>query len=45
MQCWVEQGVNVMHAIADDIKIIANLEKAESLPFVVVQVCGSLNRL
>ena len=34
-----------MRAIADDIKIVAKLGKDESLPFVVMQVCGSLNKL
>ena len=31
--------LNVMHSNADDIKIVANLGKCESLPFGVMQVC------
>ena len=41
----VEQGVNVMYAIAGDIKIVSKLGKDESLPYGVMQVCGSLNKL
>ena len=45
MHCWVEKDFNVMRASADDIKIVAKLGKDESLPFGVMQVCGSLNKL
>ena len=45
MQCWVDRGVNVMRAIADNIKIVAKFGKDESLLFGVMQVCGSLNKL
>ena len=34
-----------MRASADDIKLVAKLGNDESLPFGVMQVCGSLNKL
>ena len=34
-----------MRASAGDIKIVAKYGKDKSLPFVEMQVCGSLNKL